>query len=116
MLFRSGSRSLAYRSAGLGELPPVTPFAQATHVSLRSHIKNVFNSNKEVKISRDGSSFPPSSFSPRKLTRDTGTELEPAAGELLIEEFWRGEEGLSTKPVVDAPPPQQAVPSGLVES
>ncbi|KAK4698587.1 hypothetical protein P7C70_g7685, partial [Phenoliferia sp. Uapishka_3] len=39
------------------------------------HIRNGFNMNKEVKISRDG------------------TEIEPSAGEKLIEEFWRDEGG-----------------------
>ncbi|KAM0747386.1 hypothetical protein T439DRAFT_383505 [Meredithblackwellia eburnea MCA 4105] len=67
------------------------------------HIRNPFNSNREIKISRDG------------------TEVEPYAGEQLISEFWRvgspdaptasdaGSDG-STPPAAQ----QQKIPSGLV--
>ncbi|KWU45205.1 hypothetical protein RHOSPDRAFT_33148 [Rhodotorula sp. JG-1b] len=49
------------------------PFARTRH------IRNSFNGNREVKISRDG------------------TEIEPAAGELVLNEFWRREPGSRTE-------------------
>ncbi|BGP35624.1 hypothetical protein JCM10296v2_007465 [Rhodotorula toruloides] len=57
-----------------------TPFAidwiavKKLPFSRSRHIRNSFNGNREVKISRDG------------------TELEPTAGELLLNEFWRKDE------------------------
>ncbi|KAI5474526.1 YT521-B-like splicing factor [Pseudohyphozyma bogoriensis] len=54
-------------------------------------ILNGFNSNREVKISRDG------------------TEVEPSAGEALIAEFWRDEGG-----VPPSPKRPQPIPTGLV--
>ncbi|ORY73582.1 YT521-B-like domain-domain-containing protein [Leucosporidium creatinivorum] len=78
------------------------------------HIKNQFNSGKEVKISRDG------------------TELEPSAGESLIAEFWRdditggNDNGDSTTPPThtqggievseESSADRQATPSGLVSA
>ncbi|GAA5881754.1 hypothetical protein JCM3774_000863 [Rhodotorula dairenensis] len=49
------------------------PFARTRH------IRNSFNGNREVKISRDG------------------TEIEPTAGELVLNEFWRREPASRTE-------------------
>ncbi|GJN94102.1 hypothetical protein Rhopal_007176-T1 [Rhodotorula paludigena] len=61
------------------------------------HIRNSFNGNREIKVSRDG------------------TEVEPVAGELLLNEFWRTDSGspsevplrpASPQPPFEAPSPR----------
>lgn len=54
------------------------------------HIKNSFNEDREVKVSRDGLS-PPSPPSFHLAHKKTGTEVEPIAGDLLLAEFARAD-------------------------
>ncbi|GAA6055685.1 hypothetical protein JCM3770_001020, partial [Rhodotorula araucariae] len=71
------SGSLASRP-GVARAPSWgSPFAiewikvEALPFARTRHIRNSFNGNREIKVSRDG------------------TEIEPAAGELLLSEWWR---------------------------
>jgi hypothetical protein len=58
------------------------------------HIRNSFNGNREIKVSRDGKFLArPAAFSQRRslifVALRVGTEVEPAAGQALIDEFER---------------------------
>lgn len=57
------------------------------------HIRNSFNGNREIKVSRDGKFKNRSSLTTRNedssFSLNLGTEVEPAAGQALIDEFAR---------------------------
>lgn len=75
------------------------------------HVRNSFNGNREVKISRGTSRF--AGLIPSVLVRLTrlmiildGTEIEPTAGELVLNEFWRRDPSSRTEVPVRPSSPQ----------